>query len=163
MRGEKRDPYFLYALSNAGSLAALLAYPLVIEPRAGLSWQTALWTLGFVVLVLGYLACGWFALPRRSEASSGLGQRRTHPRPGPRRSRRPTDPLVAQGALRRPGGDPVESDAGGHDLRATEVGSAPMVWVIPLALYLLSFVVAFSRLAPIVRVPLARAFRSCFW
>ena len=40
------DPYWLYALSNAGSLAALLAYPLLIEPRLGLASQRGIWAVG---------------------------------------------------------------------------------------------------------------------
>ena len=47
-----RDPYFLYAASNAGSLMALLAYPLLIEPALGLSVQSRVWRAGFLVLAI---------------------------------------------------------------------------------------------------------------
>src|SRR5438445_961629 len=46
-----KDPYFLYAVSNAGSLLALLAYPLVIEPRFGVRWQSETWLAAYGVLV----------------------------------------------------------------------------------------------------------------
>ena len=50
--GDKGDPYWLYALSNGGSLLALLAYPTIIEPRLGLTAQRGLWTIGYAVLVV---------------------------------------------------------------------------------------------------------------
>src|SRR5688572_5143051 len=52
-----RDPYFLYAASNAGSLVALVAYPTVIEPLLGLSRQARVWALGYGVFVLLVLTC----------------------------------------------------------------------------------------------------------
>jgi hypothetical protein len=56
------DPYFLYAVSNAGSFLALIAYPLLIEPLLPLQGQSRLWSLGFVVLVLLLAICGTLAL-----------------------------------------------------------------------------------------------------
>src|SRR5262247_2682846 len=47
-----RDPYFLYAVSNAGSLLALLAYPLAMEPRWGVHLQSSRWAMAYVVLLL---------------------------------------------------------------------------------------------------------------
>src|SRR5215475_12673364 len=47
-----RDPYFLYAVSNAGSLLALLAYPLAIEPRWGVHLQSSAWAIGYGLLLL---------------------------------------------------------------------------------------------------------------
>ena len=52
------DPYFLYAASNAGSLAALVAYPLLIEPALGLSVQSQFWRSGFLVLAILVFCCG---------------------------------------------------------------------------------------------------------
>ena len=51
------DPYFLYAVSNGGSLLALLAYPLLVEPEMSLDWQATLWSCGFVLLVFGVALC----------------------------------------------------------------------------------------------------------
>jgi hypothetical protein len=56
------DPYFLYAASNAGSLAALIAYPTLIEPYADLDRQFRLWFLGFMALCLLIAGCGLFAI-----------------------------------------------------------------------------------------------------
>ena len=47
----RRDPYFMYAASNLGSLIALLGYPFVLEPAFGLSALSRLWALGFVLLI----------------------------------------------------------------------------------------------------------------
>ena len=64
-----RDPYFLYAAGNAGSLIALLAYPVLIEPRLSLSGQARLFSVGYVALVLLSAACA----ARGSSAASGDG------------------------------------------------------------------------------------------
>ena len=86
-----RDPYFLYAASNAGSFLALLSYPLAIEPFVPLGGQTLSWTAGYYVLILLVAACGVLMLrsPGRADASRCV-------RPKPKRSRR-------AGATRSPG------------------------------------------------------------
>jgi len=64
-----RDPYFLYAASNAGSMAALLVYPVGIEPFVGLARQRQLWTAGLIV-ALGFLgACAFSAVSLARRAS----------------------------------------------------------------------------------------------
>ncbi len=158
-----QDPYFLYALSNLGSLAALLAYPLVIEPRAGVAWQTALWTLGFTLLAAGYLGCGWLAMPhgRRNaddardstEPVSAADERSI----SPSESLGPAIPWPRKLHYLVLAAIPSSLMLGVTTFLATEVGSAPLVWVVPLALYLLSFVIAFSRFAPRVHPLLTRA------
>ncbi|HYG11688.1 MAG TPA: hypothetical protein VD835_17205, partial [Pyrinomonadaceae bacterium] len=60
-QASSRDPYFLYAASNAGSLLALLSYPLLVEPRLTLGGQSRLWSLGYALLLLLLAACA-FAL-----------------------------------------------------------------------------------------------------
>ena len=52
MGGHHGDGYWLYALSNAGSLLALLAYPLLIEPRLSLTAQRSIWSVGYVAFLL---------------------------------------------------------------------------------------------------------------
>src|SRR5262245_23034850 len=54
-----RDPYFLYAASNAGSMGGLLAYPLLVEPNLALREQSNLWSVGYAVLIGLTYACGW--------------------------------------------------------------------------------------------------------
>ena len=79
------DPYLLYAVSNTGSIAALLAYPVLVEPALGLATQAQLWTWGYALLVLSAAPAPWPSgaaprpRPRRvPEADHG----RPLPRPG---------------------------------------------------------------------------------
>src|SRR6185503_5362746 len=65
------DPYFLFAASNAGSLIALLAFPLVLEPTLGLNQQYQLWRVGFAVLI-GLICLIAAVAARRTEVPSAL-------------------------------------------------------------------------------------------
>src|SRR5207249_11389865 len=72
-----RDPYFLYAVSNAGSLLALLAYPLVIEPRFGVRWQSETWLAAYgvlVALVVAAAAIVWTHLNQSKALMRPAGQ-----------------------------------------------------------------------------------------
>ena len=141
-----RDPYFLYGASNLGSFIALLAYPLVLEPAFGLTALSRQWTIGFVLLGLAIAICFW----------------------------------VMRSTLPADGGGAVEAvDAGTADDTpswtarlgwiglamvpsalltaftthvATDVASAPLIWVLPLSLYLLTFVLVF-RDKPLAFIP----------
>jgi dipeptide/tripeptide permease len=66
---EGRDPYSLYAVGNLGSLAALLAYPLVVEPSLGLSAQKPLFSAGYVVFAVLMAACAALAWKRAPSTS----------------------------------------------------------------------------------------------
>jgi hypothetical protein len=126
------DPYFLYAASNAGSLIALLAYPLLVEPRLPLPVQSRAWAIGLAAVAAGIGLCwlGYRGAPADQEAVAVDAAR-------PSRADRlrwvayafvPSALLLAVTA---------------HI--TTDLASAPLLWVIPLALYLLTFVVAFAR------------------
>ena len=65
-----KDPYWLYAASNAGSLLALLGYPLLVQPALTLKNQANLWSIGYVLLVVLFAGCA-LSVPRRSH---GLGE-----------------------------------------------------------------------------------------
>src|SRR6185437_7166450 len=71
-----RDPYFLYAASNLGSLIALLSYPFVLEPALGLQALSRVWSLGFGLLIVALLGC--FVLVRRAQAG-GVAQTSAEP------------------------------------------------------------------------------------
>ena len=141
-----RDPYFLYAASNVGSLAALLAYPTLIEPNLRLADQSRLWTLGYVLLTGLLVGCA--AVVWRSRASTV------------------TDPTVEPAAavttwagqkeriaaLRRArwvllAFVPSSLMLGVTTYLTTDVAPMPLLWVVPLAIYLLTFVLAFGRRA----------------
>ena len=71
-----KDPYFLYAASNLGSLAGLAAYPLLIEPHLPLALQTQWWTAGYGLLVVlfGLCAAAVWILPARPDSGRGAGR-----------------------------------------------------------------------------------------
>ena len=96
-----RDPYFLYAASNAGSFLALLSYPLAIEPFVTLGGQTFSWTAGYYVLILLVAACGVLMLrsPRAADASAMRPPRRARRRPGAIRLRGSALAAVPSGLL----------------------------------------------------------------
>jgi SAM-dependent methyltransferase len=132
--GEGQEPYVLYAASNLGSLLALLAYPLVVEPSLTLHAQRWSWSAGylaFIVLIAGLavslLRDGGHAAPAR-QAQPGA-------RPVAWRDRLT---WVALAAI------PSSLMLGVTTYITTDVASAPFLWVLPLALYLLTFIVAFQ-------------------
>lgn len=138
-------PYFLYAASNLGSLGALLAYPLLVEPASGLSAQSRAWTTGYVVLVLLTIACA--ALARRE---GGMTSTSSAEPPISREVPIPTwrERLhwLALAFI------PSSLFLGLTTYLTTEVAAVPLLWIIPLAVYLLAFTVAFSRRSgPVVR------------
>jgi hypothetical protein len=128
------DPYFLYAASNAGSLAAVLAYPVLMEPLLGLGAQEAAWRAGYGAFFLVALGCALragraveTALP---EAASAEG-----PAPAwPRRLR-----WIALSAV------PSSLLLGSTAHLSTNISPFPLLWVLPLGVYLLSFILVFSR------------------
>jgi len=140
-----RDPYFLYAASNLGSLIALLAYPFVLEPAFGLGALSRIWAAGFVTLLALILLCVMI-IWRRSIPDLAPSLATTGPTLAPTLARRlgwiglafvPSALLVA------------------FTTHITmDVASAPLLWVLPLALYLLTFVLVF-RDRPIALVPAA--------
>ncbi len=134
------DPYWLYALSNAGSFAALLAYPFLIEPALGLTAQRGIWAAGVAVLVACLLGCAWLVLrstsrsqdPPAAEAVAAAVP--AEPITWRRRARWLLLAAVPSGLL-----------SAVTNFVTTDLISAPLLWVVPLAIYLLTFVIAFSE------------------
>jgi spermidine synthase len=133
-----RDPYFLYAASNTGSLLALLIYPFLIEPNLGLTAQSRLWKIGFTILATLVLACGlaarWMnrSQPAVSEASV------CHPPAENGLTAVTWAWWIALVFL------PASWLMGVTTYLTTDLASIPLMWIIPLSLYLLSFILAFS-------------------
>lgn len=141
------DPYWLYALSNAGSLLALVAYPLLIEPQLPLSSQRGIWAVGYVLLVvmLGVAAARVLPLLRAEYASATSG---TAGGVAPVPEARATADRVI-GWRRRVRWLVLAAVPSGllsavTTFIATDLVSAPLLWVAPLSLYLVSFIIAFS-------------------
>jgi hypothetical protein len=130
-----KDPYFLYAASNAGSFLALLSYPVAVEPLVRLGHQTLFWTVGFYLLILLIAACGALLLrsPNRlPDVTTADLDVAVAP------SWRDIAIWVALAAV--PSGLLIAVTA--HI--STDVAAVPLLWVAPLALYLLTFVIAFQ-------------------
>jgi hypothetical protein len=128
-----RDPYPLYAASNLGSFTGLLSYPLLVEPRLPLDQQSGLWTGGYVLLVVLTLACA-AVLPRAGLDTSDAGYTAEAP---PSLGRRLWWIVLAA----VPSGLMLSTTT----YLTTDIVAIPMMWVIPLGLYLLSFTLAFGQ------------------
>src|SRR6185503_3326296 len=126
------DPYFLFAASNAGSLIALLAFPLVLEPTLRLNQQHTVWRFGFAVLLI-LTSVVAFALRPRSDVSSEPQISATKI-DWYRRLRWLALAFVPSSLM-----------IGVTTYITADVAAVPLLWVIPLALYLLTFVLAFTK------------------
>lgn len=137
-------PYFLYAASNAGSFGALLAYPFLIEPWLDLPAQATVFRFAYAAVALGIAAAGVLVL---------------------RHARTPTarEPRTERPSLRRRltwvglAFVPTTLLAGATTYLSLDLAPLPLLWVVPLAVYLLSFVLAFSGRLPAPPAWLARA------
>jgi SAM-dependent methyltransferase len=129
-----RDPYFLYAAGNAGSLIALLAYPFAVEPLLTLDQQARLWSIGYVLFALLCLSCLIVARRGRPLAQSAVLRARVPSLAWRTRARWVAMALVPSSLM-----------LGVTTHVSTNVASFPLLWVLPLAVYLLTFVVAFAR------------------
>ncbi len=129
------DPYYLYAASNAGSLLALLSYPFVIERLWTLEIQSIGWTIGFLLLTLLVGGCGWVVFRYRREP-----KRRNHSRSGD------SLPLTRRAWWVLITFIPSSLMLGVTHYLTMDLASVPLLWVIPLALYLLSYILVFARL-----------------
>jgi len=151
------DPYFLYAASNVGSMLALMSYPFWVEPELRLTRQSHAWAWGyglFVLLVAGCAAWLWkstsaasesarssvFASLRRDKADDG----------GPRATQRARWVLLAF--------VPSSLLLSVTLYLSSEIAPVPLLWIVPMAIYLLTFILAFSRRPLFSRESWSRAF-----
>ncbi|HEX4067504.1 MAG TPA: fused MFS/spermidine synthase [Acidobacteriaceae bacterium] len=127
-------PWRLFALSNAGSLLALALYPTVIEPHLTLAVQRGVWALGFAIYAV---LCGWIAWLARSSGAAGWTELQNDPTLGraPSRNRVLWFLLPAVGAMQLCA---VTSHL------SQNIAAIPLLWVLPLAVYLITFILAFE-------------------
>lgn len=160
--GNDGEPYALYAASNIGSFAGLITYPLLVEPFTSLQFQTWIWSAIYLILMAAVLACAlqiWRTSSRTDHAAT------TAPAPSTISWRRRLY-WIALAAV--PSGLMLSTTS--H--LTTDLMAMPLLWVIPLGIYLLSFSVAFaenqrpaywiSRFAPLVMIT-AGAFVFIVW
>lgn len=128
------DPYFLYAASNIGSVASLLLYPFLFEPLFRLSGQSRLWTIGFLLLALLIGVAAVVAAQTRSH--------RTSPAMEETKSAATKSSMLWWAAIAvAPSGLMLSVTT--H--LTTNIAPSPMLWIAPLTLYLMSFVIVFGR------------------
>lgn len=127
-----KDPYFLYAASNVGSFGALLAYPFLVEPRLSLALQERLWSWGWALLAVLLTAFGLLVRRAPGEPVPPTPVDRSIPW---------SERWVWLGLSALPGGLVLASTQ--HV--TTDIAAVPLLWILPLALYLGTYVVAFSR------------------
>ena len=134
-----QDPYFLYAASNVGSLLGLLSYPILIEPRLRLAQQSFLWEIGYAALLFLLMVCA-IALWRAPKKNSGRATASSL-------HHAPTAVPLLQDRLLWMALAFVPSSLmlGVTTVLTTEIPPVPLLWVLPLAVYLLSFILAFAR------------------
>jgi hypothetical protein len=161
-----RDPYFLYRASNLGSVIGLLGYPLVVEREFTLSNQGLWWSVGYgllVVLVFASAVMLWRSEPAPAQEEEEVESLSGDPVSGG------GSPLTADPSLEAPAGRlsgrptwlrrarwvgltfvPSSLMLGVTAFITTDITPIPLLWVIPLSLYLFSFVIVFS---PSQRMP----------
>ena len=142
-RDDAHDPYYLYAASNLGSLLGLAAYPVLVEPLLGLSVQSMAWAAGFILAGVAVIGAGYLTTQTDT----------------------PMAPTAADLAPTSTWGDrlfwmaaaaaPSSLMLGVTNHISTDIASTPFLWVIPLALYLTTFVIAFGKRAEMWRDPVA--------
>jgi hypothetical protein len=133
--GQAENPYFLYAASNVGSLLALFAYPFVAEPFSTLSFQGGIWRSGYYLLTALIAVCGALVFFRRGSEAALAPAQSTEPPPVFGRMAYWVALAFVPSALMIAATSHI----------TTDVAAAPFLWVLPLSLYLISFILVFSR------------------
>ncbi len=130
-----KDPYFLYGASNVGSMLALFAYPAYVESQFRLAGQAQIWTAGFGLLFVGMAICGFLA--------ARGGTRTDVAAPKPTEESEPTWKTrllwLACSAV------PTSFLMGVTSYVSTNIAPVPLLWVVPLAIYLITFLLAFTN------------------
>ena len=143
------DPYFLYAASNLGSMLALLSYPLLLEPNIVLQSQTRLWAWGFGGLLVLMIGCGvvmWRGAPTPVRMPNTTPSPPAAPLANSRRGR-----WIVLSAV------PSSLLVSVTTFLSTDLAAIPLLWIIPLAIYLLTFILVFASKPPIPQWLLVRA------
>ncbi|POZ52273.1 fused MFS/spermidine synthase [Methylovulum psychrotolerans] len=127
------DPYFLYAASNTGSLLALLSYPFLLEPNIGLAAQQTDWSMGYALLGVLIAACAAMLWRNRQAAATVTA------------ASADTLPWLTQLHWLALALVPSSLLLGLTNFISTDIASVPLLWIIPLTVYLLSFIIVFSK------------------
>lgn len=135
LAGNTGEPYALYAASNVGSFLGLITYPLLVEPFMPIQQQSGLWSGLYAILVVLVLSCAWSLYRYQGHVATAAP---VSSAPAPAIGWRKRLYWIALSAV--PSGLMLSTTS--H--LTTDLVAMPLIWVIPLGLYLLSFSVAFS-------------------
>ena len=135
-----RDPYFLYSASNHGCLLALASYPIIIEPLLTLREQTRWWALGYAALVALAGACGIVVWRRPAAAADPVD-----PAPVAQPSERSTVTAWRRASWLALSFVPSSLMLAVTSYLSTDIAAVPLMWIVPLAIYLLTFALAFGK------------------
>ena len=138
-RGDQTPPYKLFALSNLGSLLALVSYPALVEPYFSLHAQTVAWSMGFLVFVL---VCGAISLRAGETARVEPKITRAQPDTSSDQAKPPTSNERMLWLFASACGALLLSAVTNH--LSQNIAAIPLLWIIPLTIYLLTFVIAFD-------------------
>lgn len=130
---DAQNPYFLYAASNFGSMSALIAYPFFIEPALQVGEQSMLWAQGYGVLILLTVLAA--AVVGRQKTSVPAADSASADAPDWRK----------KGMWVLLAFVPSSLMLGVTTYITTDLASVPLLWILPLALYVSTFIIAFSR------------------
>lgn len=142
-----QNPYFLYAASNLGSMSALLAYPFIIEPVLSLTDQRLGWAGGFFILLVCFMVCAALVLPH-ARANDPLARPAA---PSPKVTSGLRLSWIVLSFI------PSSLMLGVTTFITTDLAAVPMLWLMPLTLYVGTFIIVFSRhmrLSPRIIMPL---------
>lgn len=132
---DAHNPYFLYAASNLGSISALIAYPFFVEPALRISEQSMNWSYGYGLLIAFVLVCAllvWRHAPSRQDSAQ-------------RNSGVETITWRRRGLWLVLAFVPSSLMLGVTTYITTDLASVPLLWILPLALYVSTFIIAFGR------------------
>jgi len=141
-------PYRLFALSNFGSLVALIIYPVLVEPYFSLRVQTLAWSAGFLIFVV---VCGAISFSKNLITSSKQITELEHS--VPEQNVQPAGPVEDSGLPPTPREQTLwllMAACGALLLSAVtnhlsqNIAAIPLLWILPLTIYLLTFVIAFN-------------------
>ena len=142
VRTRRVDPYHVYAFGNAGSLAALVAYPLIVEPVSSLTQQFTAWKWGCWSFVAAMSSCA--VLAARSTPAN-VADRNASSVPWDARANETLATALLWVAL---SAIPSSLMLGVTAYLSTDIAAVPLLWVVPCALYLLTLIASFSRFLP---------------
>jgi hypothetical protein len=139
-RAVTTDPYALYAASNLGSMLALIAYPSLVEPLFTLGQQSWMWSCGYMLFLLLTLGCAVQVWRAAKQSPAKKAHRLRTPPPiaaGPIAARRRLRWIVLAFV-------PSSLMLGATTYLSTDIATIPLLWILPLSLYLLTFILVFG-------------------